>query len=271
MSSEQSVEGPDPILWRWVLAIVSAVLLPLALFQFLWISAWTLDAASPWAWLAISPIPIACLLALCVRGRRRKNAMRVVCVGAAIHGAAIAAVSPAWGWPSIATTWLLLDIMVVLSAARLSTGSRPASALALASLFWIGCIFGVGVPLAVANAVIVIGRAEKVAGERPYRIQYASQSDPLTYEPALALFDLSALKMQSRLTYGRESFVFQNHAQIVIGNEAPKIVNWSYGMEDFDLKDADHTTARTEWVRPFIHCSPQLHYAKQLPLFRRQP
>ena len=74
--------------------------------------------------------------------------------------------------------------------------------------------------------------------------------------------------MRSRLTYGREPVVFQNHAQIVIGGDIPKLMNWSCGTESFDLKDADHTTARTIQVRPFVNCSPQLHDAKQLPLFR---
>src|SRR5215470_17108097 len=82
--------------------------------------------------------------------------------------------------------------------------------------------FWVGLPAALANGIVVTWRAEAIAGDRPYCIQYASQTDAFAYEPARTLFDISALKMRQR--QGKAAglsgawIVWQDHGVLIIAD-----------------------------------------------------
>jgi hypothetical protein len=102
-------------------------------------------------------------------------------------------------WPAVTGMALFLDLLLIAVIFRPALDIRPLRRFSSATIFWVAVLFGVGLPAALTNGIVVMWRAEAIAGDRPYCIQYASQTDAYAYESARTLFDLSALKMQQRL------------------------------------------------------------------------
>ncbi len=248
---------------RWLLALIGGSIVPLLLVFDICLSRWS-DVDSQWAWLTIAPLPVLGLISVWVPRKWLKPIVRLVCVAAAAHAGAMIVAVYLWDWRPIATTALPVDLVMMMATARSAFGARPSGRLAKAILIWVGCLFGIGLPLAVANAVVVMSRAETIAGDAPYCIQYASQTDAYAYEPASTLFDLSGLKMQARIMAGGSTdYYSQNHALLVVDRGTREFLNWSYGVENFVNEAVDRTRDRG----PDIYCIPKPHYASQLPIW----
>jgi hypothetical protein len=147
----------------------------------------------------------------------------------------------------------------------------PATGFSKATFLWTGSLFGIGLPLMAANAGVVIWRAESIAGERPYCIEFASQTDVFAYEPVKTLFDLTALKMQARLVFGQTGTLFtnQHHAILAIQGERTTFLNWSYWQENFleEVKNRNwYDEPGKRYLNPGVRCRFETHFARRLPL-----
>jgi hypothetical protein len=176
-------------------------------------------------------------------------------------------------WQSLAGVLFGVDILVFAATLGPATGLCRTGRLGHATLLWSGILFGVGLPLMAANAEVVVWRAESVAGDRPYCIEYASPFYVFDYEPAETLFDLTAFKMQARLLYGgmHPAFFGQHHAILVMQSGEDKVfLNWSYAREDFVgevLNRRWYNEAGKHYLRPKASCKPDTHYARHLPVW----
>jgi hypothetical protein len=252
---------------QWTLAAVLGAIVPAIMFYVFLFGSWDFAVTPPWAWLTISIVPLASSILLFLRSPRLAKAIRPVCAIFVSHAVVMLAMLDFEPWTSVAAISLVLDLLLVAttlpSALRLCVPSR----FSRATFFWVSSLFGICGPLALANGVIVMWRAEAIAGDRPYCIQYASQTDPREYEPARTLFDLSALPMQGRLMSGGiDLFHWQYHALLVIDDGKPRFLNWSYGRERF-LDEV----SRVGGSSPELICRPERHYATRLPIWWHQP
>jgi hypothetical protein len=252
---------------KWTFAAVLGAIVPAIVFYVFLFGSWDFVVTPPWAWLTISIVPLASSTLLFLRPRRLVNAIRPLCAFFVLHAVVMLAMLNFEPWTSAAAISLVLDLLLVATtlppALRLCVPSR----FSRATVFWVSSLFGLCVPLALANGVVVMWRAEVIAGDRPYCIQYASQTDSFEYEPARTLFDLSALQMQGRLmSGGMDLFHWQYHALLVIDDGKPRFLNWSYGRENF----LDEVT-RVGGSSPPLICRPERHYATRLPIWWHQP
>jgi hypothetical protein len=245
-----------------VVAPLSAGIIPLIGFWVVLTNWWDFSAQPAWAWATISLVPL-CMLLLLLPARHATRLYFSIVVS---HAATMIWLVVIGQWNSVAKTGLLLDVYFIVVS--LPTLAGVPGRFTRATVLWIAMLFGVGFPLALAHGAVVAWRAEAVAGERPYCIQYASQTDSFAYEPARTLFDLSALKMQARLVDGGSStFHFQHHAILVVDDGARSFFNWSYGREAF----LDEVANRAIGRGPEVICQPERHFAKHLSIWRREP
>jgi hypothetical protein len=170
-------------------------------------------------------------------------------------------------WPAIAKMSLFIDLLLIAAVLPSAVRSKPLGGFSRATVFWVLVFFGLCLPVALANGIIVMSRAEAIAGNRPYCIQYASQTDAFAYEVARTLFDLSALKMQSRIMAGgSRAYYFQQHGLLVVQDVGKlSFFNWSYFREDF----LDQVNDLKNGYQPKVFCTPEQHYAKHLPIWWR--
>jgi hypothetical protein len=264
----------DRVPVKWLCALLCGGIVPfIGCYVFL-TYAWDFTAEPGWAWATVSLIPLASTILLFVPPGQQTNASRVACAIMLLHAVLMAGLLASGRWQPIAGMALLLDLLLIAMVLRSALGWRAPGRFAKATMLWIAVLFGVGVPLALANAAVVVWRAEALAGDRPYCIQYASQTDPFTYEPARTLFDLSALKMQTRLMSGGSTmFYWQSHAVLVVEDTKRRFFNWSYKAEAFLAETLNHNLQEKEPDRfgPEILCRPAPHYATQLPIWRHEP
>jgi hypothetical protein len=262
-------------LLKWLVAILCGGIVPFAAGYVFLTYRWDFTAEPGWAWATVSLIPLASSSLLFLPVRRLANASRAACAIMLLHAAAMVGLLASGLWQPIAGMALLLDLVLLAVVLRSALGWRSPGRFAKATILWIAVLFGVGVPLALANAAVVVWRAESIARDRPYCIQYASQTDPFAYEPTRTLFDLSALKMQTRLMSGGSTmFYWQNHAVLVVEDGERRLFNWSYNAEAFLDEVLNHDFQRKEPNRNFgpeILCRPAPHYAAHLPLWRHEP
>lgn len=251
---------------KWLPAVLLGGIIPIVVF---WITlTWGRDfsAEPPWAWAIIPLLPLASITLLFLPADRLTLAIRLGLLIFALHAAIM--IGLMLQWPSVAGTAFFVDILFIatLLSAEMA-GGRPGR-LAKATILSLVILFGMAFPLALANGIVVTWRAEALAGERPYCIQYASQTDAFAYEPARTLFDLSFLKMQARLMEGGSSlFHFQNHAVLIVDDGTRSFFNWSYGQEAF----LDEVLNRNSNNKPQVFCHPEQHFAKHLPIWQHEP
>jgi hypothetical protein len=264
----------DWVALKWLCAILCGGIVPVIGCYVFLTRGWDFTAEPGWAWATVSLIPLAGTIVLFVPPGRQTSASRVACAIMLLHAVLMAGLLASGRWQPIAGMALLLDLLLIAMVLRSALGWRAPGRFAKATMLWIAVLFGVGVPLALANAAEVVWRAEALAGDRPYCIQYASQTDPFAYEPARTLFDLSALEMQTRLMAGGStSYYWQSHAVLVVEGTERRFFNWSYKAEAFLAETLNHGLQEKEPDRfaPEILCRPAPHYATQLPIWRHEP
>jgi hypothetical protein len=255
-------------LLKWILVLLCASIFPIALFWGLLTEGWNFDAEPPWAWAIIPLLPLANVILLSIPIERAAVATRLSLSIFALHAVIMLGLLLSGRWTSVAGTALLLDSFFLATLLLPALAGRSPGRFATATILWLSLLFGVGFPCVLAHGVVVAWRAETLADGRPYCIQYASQTDPFTYEPARTLFDLSALKMQARLMTGGSSwFHFQNHAVLMIDDDIRSFFNWSYGQEAFLNEVLNHNIRNG----PEVVCRPERHFAKHLPIWRHEP
>jgi hypothetical protein len=186
--------------------------------------------------------------------------------------------------PLIVAAWaygiLILDRWVTMSVGPHRRDARTTSLAFNGSQMWkwiLAALLG-AIILAIefarlVNSVVVMTRAEAIAGDRPYCIQYASQTDPFAYEPARTLFDLSAFRMGTRIASGGSSkFYWQNHGILIIDDGTLRFFNWSYRQENFldDALGAKYYPSQPN-LAPQVFCTPRTHYARRLPIWSHSP
>jgi hypothetical protein len=263
MNASADVNG-DRVFLRWVLAALGGGIIPGFAFWTILTWPWDFDAQPPCTWAVVGFVPLVSVILLFVRAERSVVAARWAILLFALHAVAMLgflAVSSAAG---IA---LFLDLFLIAALLLPVVTESPPGRLAKSTIVWVAALFGVGFPAALGNAAIVAWRAETIAGERPYCIEYASQTDAFEYEPARTLFDLSALKMQARLMEGGSSlFHFQHHAILVVGEGTRSFFNWSYMQENF----VDEVLNRGRYG-PKVACRPERHFATRLAVWSHQP
>lgn len=254
---------------KWILAALFSVIIPAIAFDILLLD-WKFDVEPPWGWATISMIPLVSLTLLVLQDRWLSKFSRPACAILISH-AAIMIVSGLADRYRVVGVSVFVDLLLIAAVSPAAFGVIPLPRFSRATLFWIALLFGVGFPAGLANGVVVMWRAEALAGDRPYCIQYASQTDAFAYEPARTLFDLSALKMQQRLDYTAgftgAQFVFQRHAVLVFEEGQPRLFSWSYRHEDF-LDDVNNWPGHRA---PEVFCTPRKHYARHLPIWWRAP
>jgi hypothetical protein len=255
---------------NWLIAGSLAAILPLIIFSVVLNVGW--DFVPPWAWTTISIIPIASAVLLLLRLPQLPRLPQLAGGVLAIHAMIMVAMIAFKLWTAIAWLALVIDLLLIPALVGLARGRCP---LATTTIVWVFVFFGLGIPFALAHGLIVAWRSEVIAGDRPYCIQYASQTDPFAYEPARTLFDLSAFKMQARLMAGGSTtYHFQHHALLVVGNDTPRLFNWSYVSEGFVDEVLNRKLFQDPAQRryaPSVYCQPKKHYAKLLPLWWHVP
>jgi len=261
--------------FRGLAALLAGAVLPLALLDA--VLTWPQDfAAEPaWSWPLVAILPLAAGALLLISPERRRRLARPAGAILAAHAALLIVMLGLGCWIAIAGISLFVDLLLVLALAPGLLGLRPGR-LSSATLLWMFVGFGLGFPAALANALVVRWRAEALAGDRPYCIQTASQTDAFAYEPARSLFDLSLVKMQARLVSGAmgDRFHFQTHAVLFIAGEPPRFLNWSYAHEGFLDEVLNHRRFQDSpppRFRPVIYCAPRPHFAADLPLWSAAP
>jgi hypothetical protein len=202
-------------------------------------------------------------------------------IGGSLDGAdlkeliAVPLVVAAWGFGI-----LLLDRWAVMSVEPHRRDSRTTGRALNDSQMWkwiLAALLG-AIVLAIefarlGNSVVVMTRAEAIAGDRPYCIQYASQTDPFAYEPARTLFDLSAFRMGARITSGGSTqFYWQNHGILIIDDGTLRFFNWSYRQENFldEVLGGKYYPSQPN-LAPTVFCTPRKHYARRLPIWSHSP
>jgi len=258
----------------WVLPPLLSAIIPAITFNIL-MNDWTLDTEPPWSWVMVSVIPLASSALLVLQGRWLLTASRTAC--AILTSCAVIILVFGWWRHTAGRVSLFIALLLVAVVLPAALGVIPFGRFAKATIFWIAHLFGLGFPAALANSVVVMSRAESIAGDRPYCIQYASQTDAFAYEPVRTLFDLSALKMRQRLGtagFTGTQFTWQDHAILVINDDKFTFFNWSYKQETFldevrnRLYYGDPARAH---LAPEVFCTPQRHYTKHLPIWQSTP
>jgi hypothetical protein len=259
---------------KWVLPPLLGAIIPAITFDLL-LNDWTLDNEPLWSWVMVPIIPLASLTLLVLQGRWLLIASRTACASLTSYTVIMLVFGRWWqtaGGISVFIA-LLLGAVVLPTAVALV----PLGRFAKATIFWTALFFGVGFPAALANGFVVMWRAESIAGDRPYCIQYASQTDAFAYETARTLFDLSALKMRQRLGtagFTGTQFTWQDHAILVIDDRKFTFFNWSYNRENFldEVRNRQHyEDPDRAYLKPQVFCILQRHYARQLPIWHRTP
>jgi hypothetical protein len=251
-------------LLKWLIALFCPGIFSLVIFWSILTGDWDFDTTPPWAWTIIPIVPFVGTTLLFLPIERSAIATRLSLSLVVLHAAIMLGLLVSGKWPSVAVTALILDAVFIATLLYPAIAGRGPGRLAKATIVWLALFFGMGFILALANGVVVTWRAENLAGERPYCIQYASQTDAYAYEPARTLFDLSLLKMQARIMAGGSSlFHFQNHAVLTIDDGSRSFFNWSYGQEGFLDEALNRNTPNGEEV----FCRPERHFAKHLPIW----
>jgi hypothetical protein len=189
------------------------------------------DAEPPWSWAIVLTIPLAGSMLLFLRSRRPSKVIWIACAILTLHAATvIGMLASGQSWFPIFEMSLFLDLLLIAAVLPAAVRSKPLGGFSRATVFWVSVFFGICLPVALANGIMVVSRAETIAGNRPYCIQYASQTDAFAYEGARTLFDLSALKMQSRIMAGGSTaYYFQYHGVLVVQDVGKlSFFNWSY-------------------------------------------
>jgi hypothetical protein len=264
-AAEPAVRGSRPLL-RWIVAACLGAIVPALAFYALLTFPQDFDAAPSWSWLTIPVIPLASAILLFVSSDWIRKATRLVGAIAAIHAAIMAAMLGFGVWRPVAGMSVFVDLLLIATVIRPAFGWGAFGRFAKATIFWLAAFLGVSFPLALANAFIVMNRAEAIAGDRPYCIQYPSQTDAFAYNAVRTVFDVSPLKLQTRLAsagYMGPPLVMQYNGVLVLDDG--RVFNWSYRREDF-LNNIKQTHVAGSAV-----CAPAPHYARQLPLWLRPP
>jgi len=263
-----------------VLPPLLSAIIPAILFDYL-LNTWNLDNEPSWSWVMVPIIPLASLALLALQGRCLLIASRTACT-ILISYAVIMLVFGRW-WQTAGGISVLIALLLVAVVLPTAVALTPLGRLtslgrfSKATIFWIALFFGVGFPAGLANGFVVMWRAESIAGDLPYCIQYASQTDAFAYEPARTLFDLSALKMRQRLGtagFTGTEFTWQDHAILVIDDRKFTFFNWSYRQENFldEVRNRRHyEDPDRAYLKPEVFCTPQRHYARHLPIWHRAP
>lgn len=262
----KTADAAGNLLTYMVAAAITGVV-PAIAFLVLVNWSWDLEAQPAWSWLTIAAVPLATsVLVLGSRDDRRLDRGAAVLI--VLHAGFHAAMLFYWDlWPSVAAMALTLDALLFLALLGPITGPLPGF-LSTAEVYWTAGLFGILFPLLLSYGLLVTWRAEAVAGGRPYCIQIASFEEVDTYEPTRSLFDLSALRMQSRLRENGRNVV-QHHALLVVEGSTREFYNWSYALHRFvaEVRGAQ-ASADPKAERPVLrlYCRPEPHYAKHLPV-----
>jgi hypothetical protein len=259
---------------KWMFAALLSAIIPAVAFDIL-LSDWNFDVAPPWSWVMVAIIPLAGSTLLILQAKWPAKAGRTACAILISH----AAIMLAFGWwrYTIVGISIFIDLLLIAVVLPASLKKGPLGRFSGATIVWAALLFGLGFPAALANSAIVVWRAEAIAGDRPYCIQYASQTDAFAYEPARTLLDLSPLKMQQRLgtAAGMSGawIVWQAHAVLVISDGKPSFFYWLYNEENFldVVRSREEDTSRGYYPEPKVFCTPRQHYARQLLAWRHAP
>jgi len=203
----------------WVLPPLLSAIIPAITFNIL-MNDWTLDTEPPWSWVMVSVIRSQARRCWFSRVGGFLTASRTA--SAILTSCAVIILVFGWWRHTAGRISLFIALLLVAVVIPAALGVIPFGRFAKATILWIALLFGLGFPAALANSVVVMSRAQSIAGDRPYCIQYASQTDAFAYEPVRTLFDLSALKMRQRLGtagFTGTQFTWQNHAILVINDD----------------------------------------------------
>jgi hypothetical protein len=270
MAVEPATRGESFL--KWLIAVGCGCVVPAVAFDDFLARPWNFPTEPVWVWPTISLVPLASIVLLFLPSGRVVKVCRLFIAIFAVHAALMLGLRVSGRWLSIAGAALFIDVLLIAAVFRSVLAGRSPGRFSMATIFWIGALFGVGLPLAFANSFVVAWRAEAIAAGRPYCIQRASQTDPFAYEPAQTLFDLSVFKMQARIIAGgSSSYHFQNHAVLVINDRERQFLNWSYGQEKFLDEVLDHELVRIGRREPDVVCRTAPHYAKLLPVWWHSP
>lgn len=254
----------------WLWAGLLGGILPLFAAYALLSWSWDFSAQPVWSWLTLGIIPFGCLPLLFLSDRLILKISRPIALILLLHALTMAGLLFFGIWPAVAGFALFIDLLLAGVLIRPAVGRQPGRILKT-TIFWLATVFGLGVPLAYLAAELVVSRAEAMAGDRPYCLQYASQSRPYDYEAARTLFDLSALKMQARLlTGGSTAFHFQHHALLIIDDGKRQFFNWSYRQLEFMDEVSERKLFREPnhaWRAPSVMCQPSPHFGRRLPIW----
>lgn len=255
---------------RWLWAGLLGGILPLAAAYAVLSWTWDFGAQPPWSWLTLGIVPFGCLPLLFLSSRRIQNISPAMLATLSLHALTMATLLSFRIWPAIAGLALFIDLLLAGVLLRPATGRQPGQILR-ATIFWLVAVFGLGMPLAFLVAELVVSRAEAIAGDRPYCLQYASQLRPYDYEAVRTLFDLSALKMQARLlSGGSTAFHFQHHALLIIDDGKRQFFNWSYRQLEFMDEISERKLFKEPnqaWRMPSVTCQPNPHFGRRLPIW----
>lgn len=263
-------------------AAVLGAMIPAIAFHELLAHRWDFNAEPPWSWATISIVPLASSILLFLPTSRLLMALVSARTMLIMHATIMAGMLVVGLWPSVAGWSLILDLALIAAISfRPQERLRPLGRYARSTIFWLAALFGAGLPIALAHGFVVFWRAEAIAGDRPYCIQYASQTDAFAYEPARTLFDLSALKMQQRLGtagFTGTQFIWQHPAVLIVDDGTPSFFRWSYSQEDFldemayrRLFDSDEILRMLAYSTPRVFCNPALHYGRSLAVWTPSP
>lgn len=263
---------------KWVQAALLGAVIPAIAFCELLTDRWDFNAAPPWSWPTISIVPIASAILLFLPNSWLPLALALSRAILIVHATILVGMLAIGLWQPVAGWCLFVDLLLI---AAISLPPPERSRPLQWTIFWTATLFGLGLPIALTHAVAVMWCAEAIAGDRPYCIQYASQTDAFACEPARTLFDLSVLKMQQRLGtagFTGTQFTWQHPAVLVVGGEKPIFFRWSYSQDDFldemtylGLFEFDEMSRMLAHLRPGVFCKPARHYGRSLAIWTAGP
>jgi hypothetical protein len=249
----------------WVRAALLGAVLPVIAFWELLAERCDFDGEPPWSWVTISIVPLASSILLFLPTSRLPLALVSARAMLIVHATIMVGMLAVGLWTYAAGWSLFLDLLLIAAiSVRSQERLRPLGPYAQSTIVWLAALFGLGLPIALAHGFFVLWRAEAIAGDRPYCIQYASQTDAFAYEPARTMFDLSALKMQQRLGtagFTGTQFISQHPAVLIVDDGTPSFFRWSYSQEDF----------LDEYSTPRVFCNPARHYGRSLAIWTPSP
>lgn len=191
-----------------------------------------------------------------------------------VHAAAMLALLALGWWRNVAVAALFFDSLLLFALLGPVTEKRESSeryAFSKATIFWIGTILAIFLPLGFLNSVVVVFRAEQLAGERPYCIQYANDADRSPrYDSVRSVFDLSIFRLLNRSSGGGNTgvtFEWKHHGLLALDDDVRRYYNWSYAYEEFRDEVVNRGLFDNDVFRPEIVCRVEPHFAMKLPLW----